>query len=188
MERGRHPPSGRAPGLQVPGQDRTIRAIKGTKVRPLQPEGGSGEKDQVQGFPEHLFKNGRWWVLIQINGKRYHREAGATEAQAKFRDALKTWKRDRNAGGLRKEPEGQPFRFKDLTADYLALYAKRNGHSRRTNAPSKFSGVSFWMAGPGHQRPGRGAIPGLRGRKIRGHRQPGTGMPSDDALQGGRVG
>ncbi|MBP7705809.1 MAG: site-specific integrase [Candidatus Aminicenantes bacterium] len=72
-----------------------------------------------------FFKNGRWWVLIRINGKRYHREAGATEAQARaFRDKLKAWKRDTNAGIPVNEPDGQPVTLKEAADNFLNLYAK----------------------------------------------------------------
>lgn len=79
-----------------------------------------------------FYKNGTWWVLIQINGKRYRQKAGETEAQARaFRDKLKTYKRDQNAGLPCHMPEGQPIRFEKFADDYLKLYAKhKRSYSR----------------------------------------------------------
>ena len=72
------------------------------------------------------FRDGCWWVEIQIKGKRYREKAGATEAKARdFRDKLRSWKRDTDLGLPTTKPEGEPVRFETFADDYLALYAKR---------------------------------------------------------------
>jgi integrase len=72
-----------------------------------------------------FFRGGVWWVNIKINGRRYHREAGATEAQARaYRDKLKAWKRDTNAGIPVSEPEGKAVTLKEAADNFLNLYAK----------------------------------------------------------------
>jgi integrase len=73
-----------------------------------------------------LYRDGVWWVDIQINGKRFREIAGPTEAKARlYRDKLKAWKRDSDLGLLTVKPEGEPVRFDAFADDFLELYAKR---------------------------------------------------------------
>jgi integrase len=73
-----------------------------------------------------FFRDGYWWVDIQIKGKRYREKAGATEAKARdFRDKLRSWKRDTDLGLPTAKPEGEPLRFEAFADDYLELHAKR---------------------------------------------------------------
>lgn len=71
------------------------------------------------------FRNGGWWVDIQINGKRVREYAGATESKARaYRDKLRVWGRDIRAGILAHRPEGEPVTFEKFAKDYLELYAR----------------------------------------------------------------
>lgn len=73
-----------------------------------------------------FFRNGVWWVDVQIAGRRYREVAGTTEAKARaYRDKLKAWKRDLGHGLPTLKPEGEPVRFEAFAKDFLALYAKR---------------------------------------------------------------
>jgi len=72
-----------------------------------------------------FFRNGVWWVDVRVNGKRFNREAGPTEGGARaFRDKLKAWKRDTNAGIPVTEPEGQSMTLKEAADNFLEFYAK----------------------------------------------------------------
>jgi len=73
-----------------------------------------------------FYRDGIWWVDIQIHGRRYREEAGPTEARARaYRDKLRGWKRDTDLGLPTVKPEGEPVRFEVFADDYLAPYAKR---------------------------------------------------------------
>ena len=73
-----------------------------------------------------FFRDGAWWIDLQINGRRYREVAGPTEAKARlYRDKLRAWKRDVNLGLPAAKPEGEPVKFEAFAEDYLALYARR---------------------------------------------------------------
>jgi integrase len=73
-----------------------------------------------------FYRNGGWWIDVQINGKRYREYAGPTEGQARlYRNKLVSWKRDVKNGLPSSKPEGEPMRFETFADDYLELYAKR---------------------------------------------------------------
>jgi integrase len=73
-----------------------------------------------------FYRNGGWWIDLQINGKRYREYAGPTEAQAKiYRNKLLAWKRDVHNGLPAVKPEGEVVRFDKHADDFLSLYARR---------------------------------------------------------------
>lgn len=65
-----------------------------------------------------FFRDGVWWVDIQIGGKRYREVAGPSESKARlYRDKLKSWKREFDLGLPATKPEGAPVIFEALAAD-----------------------------------------------------------------------
>jgi len=71
-----------------------------------------------------FFRDGAWWVDIQVNGRRYREMAGPTEARARaYRDKLKSWKRDADLGLPTTRPEGEPVKFETFADEYLRLFA-----------------------------------------------------------------
>jgi integrase len=95
-----------------------------------------------------FFRDGVWWVDIQIEGKRYREVAGPTEARARnYRDKLRSWKRDSGLGLPANKPEGAPVTFEAFADDYLALYAKRKRSYERDVRSMKLLKAFFkgWM-------------------------------------------
>ncbi|MGA2360884.1 MAG: site-specific integrase [Candidatus Aminicenantales bacterium] len=71
-----------------------------------------------------FFRDGWWWIDIQVKGQRYREKAGPTETKARdYRDKLRAWGRDSAQGLPAKRPEGEVVRFSAFADDYLRLYA-----------------------------------------------------------------
>ena len=72
-----------------------------------------------------FFRDGWWWIDIQIDGRRIREKAGATEAKARdYRDKLRSWARDSSRGLPTRKPEGEALTLKDAADNYLELYSK----------------------------------------------------------------
>lgn len=79
-----------------------------------------------------FFRDGFWWLDVQIKGQRFREKAGATEVKARdYRDKLRSWVRDSDRGLPTKKPEGVPLMFSEFAKDYLVLHARKKKSSDR---------------------------------------------------------